>query len=126
MTKEEFWVLFDPNQNKMRALVEKYHPTAAQQPRGLVDAEKITAPLAEAACEVVRSDIRKKATELGVARFDQAVESRNAEMLVRVLNETWFGMPETMSVRSEPGFGVLCDLCEGLEPEDDDFDETAS
>lgn len=31
--------------------------------------------------------------------------------IVGLLNEVWFGMPESMDSREAPGFGILCDLC---------------
>jgi hypothetical protein len=117
MTKSDFWEIFDANQADVRRLVAKYHPTAATsgRQRGTV----ITARAAESACEEIRKDIREASVQMGITRFDTAAKERDAVALIRILNEAWFGMPESTSVRNEPGFFALCDLCEGL----DDYDE---
>lgn len=116
MDKQEWWELFDKNADKLRDLVGHYHPARA----GLRRAEaKITAPGAEAACNVVRDAIAKEATMTGVQAFEAALEKRDSKLMSRVLNDTWFGMPESTSVRYEPGFDALCDLCEGVDEDEE-------
>ncbi len=112
MLTEEYLQLFDKNFDNIQALVYKYHPYFRN-----VHEHTISAPGAEFACEQVRKQIQKE-------NNPPNLELRDPLYLNRVFNDTWFGMPESMEVRYEPGFGVLCDLCSEF-PDDIevDFDE---
>jgi hypothetical protein len=110
MTTSDWWSIFDEHRDVIRTLVAKYHPTSGRKHN-----MPISAAGAEAACEAARNRILKDSTVPGIVRFDAAVQSRNVEVLISLLNDAWFGMPESMSVRSEAGFHQLCDLCEGVD-----------
>lgn len=99
MTTEEYLELYDNNFEKVQDLVYKYHPYYRNQ-----HFHKITAQGAEYACEQVREEIRKENNPPNLFQRDPVY-------LNRIFNQTWFGMPESMESRREPGFGVLCDLC---------------
>jgi hypothetical protein len=73
-------------------------------------------------CESVRNAILRDSRLPGVVRFDAAVAVRDADVLLRLLNETWFGVPESEYVRGEAGFFELCDLCEGIDRGEEEFD----
>lgn len=138
MQKQEWVDQFTANKDKLRQLVEKFHPaslisvvlagegvdvlaaathTAKQYP--------ITAPGPEAACVKIREEIREENPLSPVLRFDAAIPrsgvlnpTLDINELVELLNDTWFGMPESEAVREEPGFYELCDLCEGIDEEE--------
>ena len=132
MQKQEWVDQFTANKDKLRQLVEKFHPaslisvvlagegvdvlaaathTAKQYP--------ITAPGPEAACVKIREEIREENPLSPVLRFDAAAGNMDTDELVQLLNDTWFGMPESEAVREEPGFYELCDLCEGVDEEEE-------
>lgn len=72
----------------------------------------ITAPNAEIACEKIRKEIEADAREEEpVASFTRFVDEKKGEDLVALLNEVWFGIPESIGAHSLPGFNALCDLC---------------
>ena len=130
MQKQEWIDQFTANKDKLRQLVEKFHPaslilvvlagegvdvlTAATHSK---DQYPITAPGPEAACVKIREEIREEKPLSPVLRFDAAAGNMATDELVQLLNDTWFGMPESEAVRGEPGFYELCDLCEGIDEE---------
>jgi hypothetical protein len=131
MEKQDWVDTFNKSKTELRALVERFHPavTAKVEVAGeqvelpasvLAGNFPITASGAEAACESVRQEIQAKYTGSPLDRFDAAAEKMDTRELTSLLNDVWFGMPESASVREVPGFHVLCDLCEGV---DDDGEE---
>lgn len=117
-TAAEWWALFDHHKDDLRRIVLGYHP-GVRLPRRR--AAEISAPGAEAACEAVRKEIAAGTKKDPVTRFDRAAEERDGPALAGLLNEAWFGLPESTSSRGVPGFGALCDLCSEsyvLEPEE--------
>jgi hypothetical protein len=104
-----WWQKLEDNAGSLRNLVKDYYP------RGQKHAAQIAAPAAEAIAEVVRptyEDID------GLFLFDAARTLRDTPAMHSVLSGTWWGLPESESVRSLPGFGALCDLCSEYEPEE--------
>lgn len=136
MNKTEWFELFNRHKDDLRALVDRYHPGGtkpgpapindtrlrADRVTNFNDPMPITAPMAEKACELVRQEIAAKHPGNPALMFDVATEKQDASALVRLLNDAWFGLPESASVRGLPGFFALCDLCEGI---DEDADENA-
>jgi len=108
-TKEEWWECVDELQDELIGCVRRFHPNVhnSYHPnRELV----ITAADAEAACEKIREEIRQNSVGDPVLLAKMYIADRDSR-LVSILNETWFGAPESSSVMSVPGFAVLCDLC---------------
>jgi hypothetical protein len=140
MQKQEWIALFTTNKDKLRQLVEKFHPAslisvvlAGEDVDVLAaathskDQYPITAPGPEAACAKIREEIREENPLSPVLRFDVAAGDMATDELVQLLNDTWFGMPESEAVRGEPGFHELCDLCEGVDEEEgEEEDEYAA
>src|SRR6185295_10541074 len=108
-TPEEWWQLLRENLGNVRQLVAAYHPGVPEDRKKGGDMT-ITAAGAEALCSEYREEIAQRSC-LPVQRFDLAVKAGNHTELIDLGNETWFGMPESSEVRSEPGFFALCDLC---------------
>lgn len=110
--------------DKLRSLLGNYHPRSAtfartyRKPAPL----SITAPGAEAACAVVRRKIAKEESEKPhpIALFNIALEVGNLEAAQEInslLNSAWFGVPESPSCWSIPGFREAVVLMEDP-PED--------
>lgn len=110
MNKQEWLQKFNESQDDLAALVARFHPGS-----GVTHDMSITAVGAEAACASVRREIVAKAEGDPRVRFAAAVAAGDASVLCRLLNEAWFGMPESAAVREVPGFHALCDLCEGFD-----------
>ncbi|MCK9458183.1 MAG: hypothetical protein M0R80_00710 [Proteobacteria bacterium] len=104
-TAEQWWTLVEQYHDELRELVSTFHPC-----NHTYTDFAITAEVAEAICEQARAAIRAKDADDPIERFEQYRTEKNPK-LASLLNETWFGMPESTEVRSYPGFGVLCNLC---------------
>ena len=102
-TVSEWWELLE---EKLRDLVAEFHPGYRQQ-----HDMAITAPAAEQVCDRFRQEIAEMTEGDPVSDFDRMKEAKDGLGLVRLLNQTWFGMPESTEVRSFLAFGALCDLC---------------
>ncbi len=105
-TADEWWRLFDYHTANLRNLVAEFHPAYARWARRM----PITAADAEAACEKFREEIERETADDPLECFDQFALQRSPGV-VALLNQTWFGVPESADAHSLPGFGVLCDLC---------------
>ena len=104
-TAEQWWALVEQYHDELCELVSAFHPCNHSYTDFV-----ITAASAEAACESIRDEIRAKESDDPLEKFEQYCHDKNPK-LASLLNEVWFGMPESTEVRSYPGFGVLCNLC---------------
>lgn len=115
--------------DKLRSLLGNYHPRSAQYAKTYSAPAPlpITAPGAEAACRVVRAKIRKEEPNKPhpIALFNIALEVGNLEAALEInslLNSAWFGVPESTSCWSIPGFREAVALME--DPPEHDGPET--
>ena len=124
--KKELWIQFiRENVAKLVMLVEKYHPT------NLADIAKpnpslvgpITAKMAEQSCAAIRESIARVKTTDPVERFQDALNVEDIGELCSVLQETWFGVPETSSCWKIPGFREAVRLLESPPCPEDDCEE---
>ena len=116
MLSNEYLQLLEDNFTNIEALVKNYHPYYCHEHHHVISAFG-----AEQACELAREEIRKENKE---PNLFEAFQNKDYVEINRICNAVWFGMPESMESRYEPGFNVLCDLCS--ESPDDievDFDE---
>lgn len=104
-TAEEWWEQVGHYREELLDLVLNFHPYYRKHHDFV-----ITAPTAEIACQMVREDICDETKIDPAWLFEQYCIEKNPK-LSKLLDEAWFGMPESITVRSLPGFGVLCDLC---------------
>jgi hypothetical protein len=72
----------------------------------------ITAPNAELACSAIHQEIQEGFPENPQARFDAALSRKDIPAVYDVLSEVWFGVPESTSCWSIPGFSLLVSLLE--------------
>jgi len=120
-TAGEWWALFDLHKQEMLDLTSSYHPWyRIPHPE-----HKITAGRAEVVRQVFATEFASDESECPEARFHRYATLRDSRM-VELLNQVWFGMPESMESRDVIGFGVLCDLCsEGYVLEEIEQEENA-
>lgn len=104
---EEFWLLCGYHSKALRLLTSQFHPSSKQYGKIKLP---ITAQCAEAACEDARKIIKGGIKQNPVDMFDVYLETKDIRMPT-LLNEVWFGIPESMDAHSLLGFRVLCDLC---------------
>ena len=109
-TKEEWWALADEVKDELYDLLLRFHPRC-HRTYGAIDDMEITAPGAERACEVVRRQITTEGgNETAEETFARCCKDRSAD-LASLLNEIWFGIPESIEAHNLEGFSELCDLC---------------
>ncbi len=113
MLSEEYLELLQDNFSDIQALVNNYHPYYRHQHNHIISAAG-----AEQVCETVRKEIRKKNIEPNLL---EAFKNKDILKINSICNSVWFGMPESMDSRYEPGFSVLCDLCSEF-PDDVEVD----
>lgn len=102
----------------LQSLIAQYHPASDRTFR---HAPAISAPAAERFAETVRAEIRAAdaATARPVDRFATAVGAGNVAEISTLLNEAWFGVPESHDCWSVTGFADCVRLLEDP-PEDDE------
>lgn len=101
---DEAWLSeFIKHKNVLLGLIKVYHPFNAQ-PNNM----KITAPVAEALRKIICSEIIQKEYILDI---ETAIMEKNIVYLRKVLEDTWFGMPEAKEIRTE-AFHILCEMIE--------------
>lgn len=128
------------NATTLRQFVADWHPSA-RQPKAIQresvlltngDAVAIsvpeasmpiTAPNAELACQTVRTKIRQEQPQNPLERWDKAVEEKNIAEIDSLLNGAWFGVPESTSCWSIPGFKEAVDLMDDPPYERGDGDD---
>ena len=106
MIKEEWFKEADDNRDKLISLVSQYHPSSQRAGKSL----RITAFRAEQACAEIRKNIKTIRTEDPVERFKLALDLKDTNTSLLILNETWFGVPESTDCWSIPGFSEAVDL----------------
>jgi len=108
MTDDEFFNLATIHKDALLFIVRAYHP-ASKEPRPTLP---ITAYLAELACTEVRNQIAHSCGDIDPAtEFESRLIKRQRFPLIQLLQETWFGIPESRElVQSLDGFNTLCDL----------------
>ena len=112
MNNQEWWKFLDENWIDLKNLITQFHPLIATNQKEF----PISAPGAE--LQRYMAEIEIKAARESMPDIELLRESRNTIEMFNILNETWFGIPESIDSRSLIGFFELCDLCSDLEDED--------
>jgi hypothetical protein len=66
-------------------------------------------------------------TSWTIAHFDAAVQAKDKDKFLAILNDVWLRAPESRSVYDDPGFCALFDICDGTVPgfiEEYDWDDS--
>lgn len=103
------WVKVNTYWYQLEALIVAYHPYYRR-----THDHKISAANTEMESIGIRAAVAIESVGLGdpVVRARKAFFVKNEKVLKSILEETWFGMPESMESRAAAGFGVLCELLE--------------
>jgi hypothetical protein len=116
-TNSQWLQIVNDNASDLRKLIANYHPLATAQKREHY--MPITAAAPEAACENVRQMIWQEQSGDPLERWDKAVSDGDVSMIMSLLSDAWFGVPESTSCWSIPGFSIACDLMDDP-PEDNE------
>lgn len=115
MTPQEWIDKAKADRTKLRSLVVSFHPASRVYGR---EPLKVTAPNAEAACNNVRTSIRRNHDGDPGKQFDEALDGDDYAKVNTLLNAAWFGVPESTECWRLEGFKEAVDLMEDL-PGDD-------
>ena len=53
----------------------------------------------------------KRVEKSDLEKHIENLKGRQDSQISKIINDAWFGMPESSFIRSTPGFFVFCDLC---------------
>lgn len=119
MNRQEWIEKAKRDTDKLQSLIGKYHPQRrSPMTKRQLDmvGETMTAPNAELACESIRNQIRQQYRDENlqdpVQIFTKALEAGNILVAYKVLDQTWFGVPETTSCWTFTGFTESVELIE--------------
>lgn len=104
---EQWFQDIERHKEVLISIIEKYHPS-----RKIKSDLKITAAKAEKVCELIRSKIKDETKEDVLLLFERALKEENVTVILRILNDVWFGVPESTDCWKIPGFKELVDLIE--------------
>lgn len=114
MRKDEWFNQANQSKDKLISLIGYYHPACLQ---GLVGM-RITAPNAEMVSERIRESIRKNFDGNPVTEFITALDNKDISKCMKLLNDAWFGVPESTDCWKISGFKECVDLLD--EPPDEE------
>jgi hypothetical protein len=109
MIKEEWIEIARKNRKKLENLVANYHPVRARP-----NPMRITAPNAERACEIVRRNIRENFEGDPITQLNEALNIGDVTKINKLLNDAWFGVPESTDCWDIEGFAEAVDLMDDL------------
>lgn len=110
MTSLEWIELARNHGEDLQSLIAEYHPSA--RVHAIRHEMEITAQAAERACELVREEIVREDPSDPVKRFVLALATGNVLDTYDLLNEAWFGVPESTSCWGIRGFKEAVELLE--------------
>lgn len=115
MTKKEWFTEADGSKDKVKSLIDKYHPV--NRLPGGTDLP-ITAHNAENACVQARVAVRKNFEGVPSVEYQNALDAMDYKKASNILNDTWFGVPESTLCWNLIGFREMVALLDDP-PEDD-------
>src|SRR5678816_773297 len=118
VTITEWMNIVRENKEDLLDLIKNYHPVNRQLGRRKNE-DWITAPNAELACTVIRKAIRDSYQGMPPdMMFEQAMGDNDWATINLILNDAWFGVPESRSAWNIRGFRTAVHLIE--EPPDEE------
>lgn len=111
MDKEAWFTSVKDNKKVLLEITKRFHPSCK------TETLPITAKKAEKACEVVRARIKRQDDRDPVEVLTFAIEHKDSSTILRLLNDVWFGVPESTHCWKVPGFKELVDLIEDFPDE---------
>lgn len=115
MTREEWLIKAREDTENLISLVGSYHPSAGRRGRHEME---ITAPMAEAACDIVREKISQEESGDPIQRLKVALQIGDIAEINSVLNGAWFGVPESTDCWRITGFKEAVELIGDLPEEE--------
>lgn len=114
MTDYNTWLTkVEENRKVLTRLIRTYHPRC-KKITTKPSSPEITAPNAQSACNTVIDHIKRRSEGMPtpLELFDIARKNGDHAYIYKLLDETWFGVPESTSCWNIPGFSLSVDLIE--------------
>jgi len=124
-TSVEWFEKVRQHEDVLERLVADYHP-AAMMPRPSTPLLPITAPSAERARQEVANLVKGESNVSPRDRFRSALRHEDVESMYTVLNQTWFGVPESTGCWDLEGFSELVELLEDPPEEEEEVCDAVS
>lgn len=119
MTTVEWLAQCRRDAGAIKALIRAWHPINLTKPSKDRPGMRITAPNVENVLHAVRADIRRNTEGDPVSDFDAALQNGNTTKLSALMNDAWFGVPESTDCWRLEGFSEAVALLEN-DPDDED------
>ena len=101
------------NEAALVSLVAAYHPANIRPHKNQeVIPDYITAPNAARVCEVIRKQVRKEFLGIPEEQLKAAIAEGNVGKVTELLNQAWFGVPESIGCWGVEGFREAVALLE--------------
>jgi len=114
-SKDEWWQFVNVYWKQLESLVMEYYPNQSNFPK---DGWPLPYPKLEhpqRACNIIIKKLREEKSiwqnKVSFSKYINNLKENKNTKLAEIFENTWFGLPETPSIRSLPGFFVFCDLC---------------
>lgn len=95
----EWWEVVKRYKDDLIDLVQTFHPICRPDSSNVM-------------CHIIRQELADEGIHTNpVDGLKNAIESQDHNAILAILNQTWFGIPETSSAHQSDGFKALCELC---------------
>jgi hypothetical protein len=128
MNREQWLAFAKEHRQEIISLMADYHPRNRRVKGIPAGAQDDIVGAAEEACQNVRKRILEDASKIenlepATVLFSRALDSDNVDVIMGLLWDTWFGVPESQSFAwSLVGFKEIVALMDGIEGEHNDGD----
>lgn len=114
-SKDEWWQFVDTYWKQLISIVMKYYPNQSDFPKNGWPLPYPKLENTQRACNAVIKQLRKEKPiwqdKGDFSEYINNLKENKDTKLAQIFDSTWFGMPETSSIREVSGFFIFCDLC---------------
>ena len=104
MTESEWLQIVEKHKDKLRRFIDEWHPCSDGH-------SALPMPITAATPELARQNVLGSIKRTDPVReFDDALKTGKVSEIYKILDETWFGVPESTSCWRIPGFRESVDL----------------
>jgi hypothetical protein len=123
MTSQEWLGRVRQQSGTLERFIGDWHPSSHSYDDAAAFGMTITAPAAQTACDIVSAAIaRNEKNDNPVGRFWRAVAEGDCRVIISLLDQAWFGVPESTECWSIEGFREAVGILENA-PDDIEYDE---
>ena len=113
MTQQDYIKIARLHKEKLVELVRRYHPRSPEAQTIKRVRVRPTAIKAQRMCDLIANEIKSQDIKTHPAQIiEDAIDAGAAKIVDALLNETWFGIPESTISWSIPGFKEAIALME--------------